>query len=55
MDQAKWNEYAVAGQLDKVPINHSPYFAPAIHPTLQTGGDALVVATLTYLFSQSAK
>ena len=54
MDQAKWNEYAVAGQLDKVPINHSPYFAPVIHPTLQTGGDALVVAALTYLFQNSA-
>lgn len=54
MDQAKWNEFATAGQLDKVPINHSPHFAPAIHPTLQTGGDALVVATLTYLSQNSA-
>ena len=55
IDQARWNELAMAGQLDKVPINHSPYFAPAIHPTLRTGGDALVVAALTYLFRNSAK
>src|SRR6476469_2866013 len=31
------------------PPNHSPYFAPLIQPTLDTGTSALVVATLTYL------
>ena len=54
IDQAKWKALAIAGQLDKIPINHSACFAPAIHPTLQTGGDALVVAALTYLSQTQA-
>jgi hippurate hydrolase len=29
--------------------NHSPYFAPAIQPTLDTGTEAVVVAALAYL------
>lgn len=29
--------------------NHSPYFAPAVQPTLDAGTEALVVATLAYL------
>ncbi|MEV4704360.1 amidohydrolase [Actinoplanes sp. NPDC049316] len=29
--------------------NHSPHFAPAIHPTLDAGTEAIVVATLAYL------
>lgn len=32
-----------------VPNNHSPFFAPDIQPTLQTGIDALVVAALTFV------
>ncbi|WP_020145302.1 amidohydrolase [Terracoccus sp. 273MFTsu3.1] len=31
------------------PPNHSPYFAPRIQPTLDTGTSALVVAALAYL------
>jgi len=33
----------------KVPVNHSPFFAPVIQPTLTTGVDALVVAALAYV------
>jgi hippurate hydrolase len=33
--------------------NHSPEFAPAIHPTLETGVEALTTATLTW-FAQAA-
>jgi hippurate hydrolase len=32
-----------------IPVNHSPYFAPVIHPTLDTGTQALVVAALAWL------
>jgi len=32
-----------------VPSNHSPYFAPVLHPTLRTGVETLVVAALTFL------
>ncbi|MGJ3402270.1 M20 family metallopeptidase [Glutamicibacter sp. Je.9.36] len=33
----------------KIPANHSPFFAPVIHPTLETGTRAQVVAALAYL------
>jgi amidohydrolase len=32
-----------------IPSNHSPHFAPLIHPTLETGVQALVVAAKTWL------
>src|SRR5437016_2657015 len=31
-----------AGRLNELPVNHSPLFAPVIHPTLQTGVETLV-------------
>jgi hypothetical protein len=30
-------------------VNHSPKFAPVLHPTLQTGVETLVVATRAWL------
>lgn len=36
-------------ELHNVPVNHSPFFAPVIQPTLATGVDAMVVAALSYL------
>lgn len=38
-----------AGALNKLPVNHSPQFAPVIHPTLETGVETLVVAALAWL------
>lgn len=38
-----------AGQLNELPVNHSPKFAPILHPTLETGVEALVVGTLAWL------
>ncbi len=32
-----------------IPTNHNPRFAPVIHPTLQTGVEAMVVASLAWL------
>ncbi|MDQ0380189.1 amidohydrolase [Amycolatopsis thermophila] len=32
-----------------VPSNHSPHFAPVLHPTLRAGVETLVVAALTFL------
>jgi len=46
------NRYAQAketGQLNEIPTNHNPRFAPVIHPTLQTGVEALVVAARAWL------
>src|SRR5690349_22684276 len=38
-----------AGRLNELPVNHSPMFAPVLHPTLQTGVEALVVAAQAWL------
>lgn len=38
-----------AGRLNELPVNHSPHFAPVIHPTLRTGVEALVVGSLAWL------
>jgi amidohydrolase len=35
--------------LEDIPVNHSPYFAPVIMPTLQVAVDAYAVAALTWL------
>jgi hippurate hydrolase len=38
-----------AGRLNELPVNHSPLFAPVIHPTLETGVETLVVAAQAWL------
>lgn len=37
------------GRINDLPVNHSPFFAPVIHPTLQTGIEAMVAGALTWL------
>jgi amidohydrolase len=37
------------GRIGEIPTNHNPRFAPVIHPTLQTGVEALVVAAQAWL------
>ncbi len=32
-----------------IPTNHNPAFAPVLHPTLETGVEAMVVAALDAL------
>jgi amidohydrolase len=39
------------GNIGSIPTNHNPRFAPVIHPTLQTGVEALVVAAQAWLSS----
>ena len=38
-----------AGRVNELPVNHSPLFAPVIHPTLATGIETLVVAAQAWL------
>lgn len=38
-----------ANRLNDLPVNHSPHFAPVLHPTLRTGVEALVVAARAWL------
>jgi len=37
------------GRLNDIPVNHSPRFAPVIHPTLETGVETLIVAARAWL------
>jgi amidohydrolase len=45
----EWDERKKNGTLNEIPVNHSPFFAPVLQPTLKTGVDALVVAALTFV------
>ena len=38
-----------AGRINELPVNHSPLFAPVIHPTLETGVETLIVAAQAWL------
>ena len=38
-----------AGDINKIPTNHSPQFAPVLHPTLEAGVEAMTVAALAWL------
>lgn len=38
-----------SGTIAQIPTNHNPRFAPVIHPTLQTGVEAMVVAAQAWL------
>lgn len=44
-----WERHQQEGTLNEIPVNHSPFFAPAVQPTIQTGVDALVVGGLSFL------
>lgn len=36
------------GRLNELPVNHSPHFAPVLHPTLETGVEAMVAAAMAW-------
>ncbi|HZQ23839.1 MAG TPA: M20/M25/M40 family metallo-hydrolase [Terriglobales bacterium] len=38
-----------SGTIAEIPTNHNPRFAPVIHPTLEPGVEAMVVASLAWL------
>ena len=37
------------GRINDLPVNHSFFFAPVIHPTLEAGVEAMVVGALAWL------
>jgi hippurate hydrolase len=37
------------GRLNEIPTNHNPRFVPVLHPTLETGVEALIVAARAWL------
>lgn len=48
-DPATYAKAKKAGLVNELPVNHSPLFAPIVHPTLRTGVEALVVGALAWL------
>lgn len=48
-DPQSYAKAKTAGTLNEIPVNHSPKFAPVVHPTLETGVEALVVGALAWL------
>src|SRR5437588_929433 len=48
-DPTPYAKAKAANRLNELPVNHSPKFAPVIHPTLRTGVESLVVATRAWL------
>ncbi len=48
-DPAVYQNAKAAGRVHEIPTNHNPRFAPVIHPTLETGVEALVVAAKAWL------
>ena len=50
VDAAKFRAAMAAGTLDSdIPTNHSPYFAPEIHPTIEVGVTAMAAAVREFL------
>jgi len=43
-----------ANRINDLPVNHSPKFAPVLHPTLETGVEALVAAVRAWLPTEAA-
>ena len=48
-DPETYAKAKAANKLNELPVNHSPKFAPVLHPTLKTGVETLVVATRAWL------
>jgi hippurate hydrolase len=48
-DPQKYAEAKKTGSLNELPSNHSPEFAPVIHPTLRTGVEAMLAAAGAWL------
>ena len=50
VDPETWDEAERKGTMhESIPVNHSPFFAPVLQPTMKTGVEALGLAALTVL------
>ena len=47
-DPATYAKAKAEGRVNDLPVNHSPHFAPVLHPTLETGVEAMVTAALAW-------
>jgi hippurate hydrolase len=48
-DPKRYAEAKQAGRLRELPTNHHPAFAPVLHPTLEAGVEAMVIASQAWL------
>ena len=49
-DPTKWDEAEKKGRVaEDIPVNHSPFFAPVMQPTIRIGVDAMALAAMTFL------
>ncbi len=48
-DPSVYAKSMAEGTVNELPVNHSPQFAPVLHPTLETGIQALIVGALAWL------
>ena len=49
-DPVTWDEAKKRGRIiEDIPVNHSPFFAPVMKPTIQVGTDAMALAAMTFL------
>lgn len=48
-DPTVYRKAKEAGKMQEIPTNHNPRFAPVIHPTLETGVEALITAARAWL------
>lgn len=54
IDHQTWDQAEKEGTAqENIPVNHSPFFAPVIQPTMKTGVETLSLAALT-MFSQTS-
>jgi amidohydrolase len=47
-DPVLYSKAKADGRINQLPVNHSPHFAPVLHPTLATGVEAMVAAALAW-------
>ena len=55
VDPQQYAQAAKAGRVNEIPSNHSPQFAPVIHPTLQVGVEAMLAAAGAWLLPPAAQ
>ncbi|HEX5362676.1 MAG TPA: amidohydrolase, partial [Gallionella sp.] len=54
-DAQTYREAKARGQLNAIPSNHSPQYAPVLHPTLKTGLQAMLTAASAWLCAGAAE
>jgi amidohydrolase len=48
-DPALYTQAKQQGRINELPVNHSPEFAPVLHPTLETGVEAMATAAMAWV------